>query len=70
MIGSSSKEFQQIYPQPGWVEHDPEEVWQCQLEVMRRVLKENNTAPEEVAAIGITNQRETVVVWEKDTGRP
>ena len=70
MIGSSSLEFRQIYPQPGWVEHDPEEIWQCQLEVIYRVLKEQNRRAEEIAAIGITNQRETVVLWERDTGKP
>ncbi|MGI6141163.1 MAG: glycerol kinase GlpK [Caldicoprobacterales bacterium] len=70
IIGSASKEFRQIYPQPGWVEHDPEEVWQCQLDVIRRVLGSNNMDVGEIAAIGITNQRETVVVWDRNTGKP
>jgi glycerol kinase len=70
IIGSASREFRQIYPQPGWVEHDPEEVWQCQVEVICKVLKDHSISAEEVAAIGITNQRETVVVWDKVTGKP
>ena len=70
MIGSSSMEFRQIYPKPGWVEHDPEEIWQCQLEVIRKVLMEHNMTPDDIAAIGITNQRETVVVWDRATGKP
>ena len=70
MIGSASKEFRQIYPQPGWVEHDPVEVWECQLEVIHRVLKDYNVDVNEIAAIGITNQRETIVVWERETGKP
>ena len=66
IIGSASREFRQIYPQPGWVEHDPEEVWQCQVEVICKVLKDHSISAEEVAAIGITT-RETVVVWDKVT---
>ncbi len=70
MVGGTMKEFRQIYPRPGWVEHNPEEIWDCQLEVMRQVLKETDTAASDIAAIGITNQRETVVVWDRHTGRP
>lgn len=70
IIGSASREFRQIYPQPGWVEHDPEEIWQCQVEVIHRVLKDHNMNVEEIAAIGITNQRETIVVWDRETGKP
>lgn len=70
IIGSTSREFRQIYPRPGWVEHDPGEIWQCQLEVMQRVLKEHNISSEDIASIGITNQRETVVLWERGTGKP
>jgi glycerol kinase len=70
VVGSASKEFRQIYPQPGWVEHDPLEIWQCQLEVIHTVLKKFNASAEDIAAIGITNQRETVVVWDRHTGQP
>jgi glycerol kinase len=69
-VGSAAKEFRQIYPQPGWVEHDPLEIWQCQLEVIYTVLKNFNASAEDIAAIGITNQRETVVVWDRHTGQP
>jgi glycerol kinase len=70
MIGSSSKEFRQIYPRPGWVEHDPEEILQSQLDVISKALKENNAGADDIAAIGITNQRETVVLWDRNTGKP
>ena len=63
------KEFRQFYPRPGWVEHDPEEIWQTQLLAAREALKQAALGPEQIAAIGITNQRETVVVWERDSGR-
>jgi glycerol kinase len=69
-VGSAAKEFRQIYPQPGWVEHDPLEIWQCQLEVIHTVLKKFNASAADIAAIGITNQRETVVVWDRHTGQP
>ena len=69
-VSAAQEEFPQHYPQPGWVEHDPEEIWSSQLRVGRRVLEETHVPPTEVAAIGITNQRETTVVWERDTGRP
>ena len=71
MVGdASSREFRQIYPKPGWVEHDPEEIWQCQLEVIRNLLKANNKTAVDIAAIGITNQRETIVLWDRLTGKP
>lgn len=60
----------QIYPEPGWVEHDPVEIWKGQLEVMRSVFKESGVPQDELACIGITNQRETVVVWDRNTGKP
>lgn len=66
----AQQEFTQIYPRPGWVEHDAEEIWQTQLGVMQQVLKDNNVSPSEIAAIGITNQRETTVIWDKHTGKP
>ena len=65
-----SKEYRQIYPRPGWVEHDPEDIWLSQLEALRGVICDSRTAIEDVACIGITNQRETVIVWDKKTGRP
>ena len=64
------QEFRQIYPQPGWVEHDPAEIWTTQLAVIRDAMKSAKATPEDLAAIGITNQRETVVVWDRKTSRP
>jgi len=66
----SQKEFTQFYPQPGWVEHDAEEIWATQLEVTQNVIKKANILPEQIEAIGITNQRETTVLWDKNTGKP
>lgn len=70
ICGTAQKEFKQIYPQPGWVEHDPEEIWSSQLEVALGVLKQKNVKISEIAAIGITNQRETTLVWNRKTGKP
>ena len=67
--GQAQRELRQHYPQPGWVEHDAEEIWQGQLAVAREVLKKSGTAASQLAAIGITNQRETTVLWERATGR-
>ena len=69
-IGSKQREFTQYYPHPGWVEHDAEELFKCQLKVMESVLIDNEIKFDEIAAIGITNQRETVVIWDKETGKP
>ena len=69
-LAVSQKEFAQIYPQPGHVEHDPEEIWKTQLGTARRSLRRTGTPPQDVSAIGIANQRETVVLWEKATGQP
>lgn len=69
-VGSKQREFTQYYPHPGWVEHDPEELFKCQLKVLESVLIDNEIKFDEVAAIGITNQRETVVVWDKASGKP
>ncbi len=66
----AQKELAQSYPAPGWVEHDPEEIWSSTLEVCRRVLAERRLTAHEVAALGITNQRETTVLWERASGRP
>ncbi|MBO3443061.1 glycerol kinase GlpK [Clostridium sp. CCUG 7971] len=70
IVSSSQKEFTQYYPKPGWVEHNAMEIWGSQSGVMREVIETNSIRPEEVAAIGITNQRETTVVWDKHTGKP
>jgi len=63
-------EFPQIYPQPGWVEHDPEVIWNTTLSVMKQALSESSIQPSDIIGIGITNQRETTVLWEKDTIKP
>ena len=70
IIATAQQEFTQIFPKSGWVEHDAMEIWGTQSGVARQVLEETGTRPDEVAAIGITNQRETTVVWDKNTGRP
>lgn len=70
IVGVAQKEFTQIYSKAGWVEHDPMEIWGTQSGVAREVLETAGVRPEEVAAIGITNQRETTVVWDKNTGKP
>jgi glycerol kinase len=67
---SANREFKQHYPQPGWVEHDAEEIWESQRAVADQVLAEGRARPEELAAIGITNQRETVVLWDRGSGKP
>lgn len=66
----AQKEFAQIYPQPGWVEHDPMEIWSSQISVATEAMAKLGIVAEEIAAIGITNQRETTVVWNKNTGQP
>ncbi|WJR65906.1 glycerol kinase GlpK [Neorhizobium sp. CSC1952] len=70
IAGIGQKEFTQIFPKPGWVEHDPEEIWESVLWTVRQALKEARIEASGIAAIGITNQRETVVVWERETGKP
>ena len=67
---TAQKEFRQYYPKPGWVEHDPEELWNTQYAVALEAMQKIGASAEEIAAIGITNQRETTVVWEKSTGKP
>src|SRR5436190_2992128 len=67
---TAQKEFRQIFPQSGWVEHDPREIWSSQLEVARGAIAKAKLAARDVAAIGITNQRETSVVWDRKTGEP
>lgn len=68
--GSAQKEFRQIFPQPGWVEHDPEEIWATQFGTMAEAVAQSGINMKQIAAIGITNQRETTVVWEPKTGKP
>lgn len=69
-VANAYAEFPQIYPRPGWVEHDPEVIWQTTLGVMRRALALANIAPQRILALGITNQRETTVLWDKRTLQP
>ncbi|WP_432240771.1 glycerol kinase GlpK [Herbaspirillum robiniae] len=70
IVATAQQEFPQIFPQPGWVEHDPLELWNSQLQTARRVLEQSGIKAGELAALGITNQRETTVVWERASGRP
>jgi len=70
IVSSASQEFKQIYPEVGWVEHDPLEIWTSQIKTAKYALKKANLKATEILAIGITNQRETTVVWDKHTGKP
>ena len=70
IVALAQKEFMQIYPKEGWVEHDPMEIYSSQYSVMTEVIAQSGVDPQEIAAIGITNQRETTVLWDKTTGRP
>lgn len=70
IISQAQKEFEQIFPRPGWVEHDPEEIWLTQKEVMSEAIRAASLQTKDIAACGITNQRETTIVWEKSTGKP
>lgn len=70
VVGISQREFTQIYPQPGWVEHNPMEIWATQSSTLNEVVAQAGIRSDEIAAIGITNQRETTIVWEKETGKP
>ena len=70
VVSIDQKEHQQIYPQPGWVEHDALEIWQRTEEVIRGAMGKTAVSPHEIAAIGITNQRETTLVWDRHTGKP
>jgi glycerol kinase len=69
-VAMAQEEFAQIFPRPGWVEHDPEDIWRSQINVVYAVLAKAGVSAGDLAAIGITNQRETTLVWERDTGRP
>src|SRR5688500_17039570 len=66
----AQKEFAQIFPQPGWVEHDPKEIWATQLAVAAEALARGGLRAQDIAAIGIANQRETAIVWDRETGEP
>ena len=70
VVALSQREFRQIYPRPGWVEHDPDEIWATQLACARDALAAAGAKAAQVAAIGIANQRETTVLWERSSGRP
>src|SRR4051812_5739683 len=70
IVKVAQQEFKQMYPKVGWVEHDPQEIWESQRAVAGEVVKSAGIAPGDIAAIGITNQRETTVVWERKSGKP
>ncbi len=70
IVSISQKELQQYYPQSGWVEHDANAIFNDQLEAFEKVMAETRINPKEIASIGITNQRETTVIWNKNTGKP
>ncbi|MEL7340837.1 MAG: FGGY family carbohydrate kinase, partial [Bacteroidota bacterium] len=70
IVGTAQQEFTQIFPKPGWVEHDPMEIWNTQIGVARAVLKDTGIKASQIVAIGITNQRETTIVWDKESGNP
>ncbi|MCR4672136.1 MAG: glycerol kinase GlpK [Lachnospiraceae bacterium] len=69
-VSSAQEEFPQIFPNPGWVEHDPEIIWDTTIRMMKKAMEKAGAAPEDIAGIGITNQRETTVVWDRNTGKP
>ncbi len=70
VISKANKEYRQIFPKPGWVEHDPEDIWNSLMDVQREVLHKAHVELTDIAAIGITNQRETTVIWDRQTGKP
>jgi glycerol kinase len=70
MVASAQKEFPQLYPRPGWVEHDPGAIWSSQITVARQAIARAGLNPKDIAAIGVTNQRETAVIWDRRTGKP
>jgi glycerol kinase len=69
VVSRAGSEFTQIYPQPGWVEHDPEEIWSVSIDAVQAALQQAGLTANNIKGIGITNQRETTVVWDKTTGR-
>jgi glycerol kinase len=70
IVGSAQREFRQFYPKPGWVEHDPEEIWKTVVATCRAAIRKAGIKPSELSGIGITNQRETTVIWNRKTGKP
>ena len=70
IVCQANKEFEQIFPKPGWVEHNPQEIWETQLFTIKEVMRKAKIEADDIEAIGITNQRETTVVWDKKTGEP
>ncbi len=70
VVSAAQKEHRQIFPRPGWVEHDPLEIWENTQEVIRGALEVPGVRPDKIAAVGVTNQRETTLVWERSTGKP
>ncbi len=70
LIDLTQQEFTQYFPKPGWVEHNPDEIWQSQRDVLEQLIAKNQLSPLQIKAIGITNQRETTIVWNKKTGKP
>src|SRR5688572_5049663 len=70
IAGQGYREIRQHFPKPGWVEHDPSELWSSTLAVIRTALQTAKVRPSRIAAIGITNQRETAVLWDRKTGKP
>lgn len=70
IVGWEQSEFNQYYPKAGWVEHDPQEIWESQLKTARELIKNNGISAKEIVAIGVANQRETTIIWDKETGEP
>ena len=70
IVSTAQQEHEQIYPKPGWVEHDPQEIWRRTSDVIQEAMADQGLKPADLAVIGITNQRETAVVWHKKTGKP
>src|SRR5688572_16108960 len=70
VVTTAQQEFRQIFPRPGWVEHDAQEIWATQLDAAARALRQAKLTASDIAAIGVTNQRETTVVWDRATGKP
>ena len=70
IVSAAQREHEQIYPQPGWVEHDPNEIWRRTQEVIVAAMEQKSLRPDDLAAIGITNQRETTILWNRKTGKP
>ena len=70
VVAKADHDFPQIFPQPGWVEHDPEQIWQSVLKSLQKVMAQSKIPAQSICGIGVTNQRETVVAWDRQTGNP